>query len=146
MSDELAIGGPGAVSVVTTKLEEASRHLDKLGVISASYAGNSSSSIAPSPGRRCVRGTLRSAPSRRSDRSTMPNPRVWPAVPEPVSTPVPVAGGGGPPGTRSRTPSHARLWRQSLAALFGYDLGFLLPVLALFALPAVTPPSAAPSR
>ena len=31
MSDELAIGGPGAVSVVTTKLEEASRHLDSLG-------------------------------------------------------------------------------------------------------------------
>jgi hypothetical protein len=135
MSDELAIGGPGAVSVVTTKLEEASRHLDSLGgdlgvlrrqlvVLDRAVTGSA---------LRAGDAPLSAIAAERSIDDAESGLARCAGTSEHLARSLAEAAG-----RYAFADTVAARVAQSLAALFGYDLGFLLPVLALLALPAVT--------
>jgi hypothetical protein len=135
MSDDLAIGGPGAVSVVTTKLEEASRHLDSLGV-----------DLGALRRQLVVRGRTVTAAALRAGDAPLSAVAAERAIDD-VETGLARCAGTSEHLARSLAEAAGRYafadtlaarMSQSLAALFGYDLGFLLPVLALLALPGVS--------
>jgi hypothetical protein len=135
MSDELAIGGPGAVSVVTTKLEEASRHLDGLGgdlgalrrqlvVLDRTVTG-SALHLGDAP--------LSAVAAERAIDDAESGLARCEGTSDHLARSLAEAAG-----RYAFADAFAARVSQSLAALFGYDLGFLLPVLALLALPAAT--------
>ena len=135
MSNDLAIGGPGAVSVVTTKLENASRHLEglngDLGALRRQLV--------------CLDRTVTAAALRAGDapfsafaaeRSIDDAQR---GLERCAGTSEHLARSLAEAARRYTFADAVAAWvARSFAALFGYELGFLLPVLAVLALPGVS--------
>ncbi|GAB3040746.1 hypothetical protein GCM10027052_22550 [Parafrigoribacterium mesophilum] len=135
MSDDLAIGGPGAVSVVTTKLKAAARRLDSLSgdvgairrqlividrTVTASALRSVDAPLSAIAAERAIdaadAGLIRCAGASARLARSLDQAADRYAFAE----------------------TFAARAAQCLAALFGYDLGFFLPLLALMALPAAS--------
>ncbi|MEO7007219.1 MAG: hypothetical protein ABI275_01960 [Terrimesophilobacter sp.] len=135
MSDDLAIGGPGAVSVVTTKLEDASRHLARLsgdlGALRWQLACLDRDVTAAA--LRTGEAPFSAFAAERAIDDTEASLARCVETSEHLSRSLAEAAGRY---TFADTVT-ARM-AQCLAALFGYDLGFLFSVFAVLALPGVS--------
>lgn len=140
MSDDLAIGRPGATSVVTTKLEEAADRLEGL----RGELGRYRRELAALD-RVVTTGALLQA-----DAPLSAMDAEWSidgaasALARSAGTSERLAGALNRAAGRYEFAEGfaARAW-QALAAVIGYDLGFLLPVFALAALSGLATPGGA---
>lgn len=135
MSDDLAIGRPGATSVVTTKLEEAAGALRALHAELGRYRRELAAldRIVTSAALSSADAPISAMAAERA----IDDAEAGLARSEGTSERM-AHGLGQAAGRYEFAEGFASRAAQSLAALFGYDLGFFLPVLALCALAGLT--------